>query len=157
MELVDTFQFLLKSDNSKSPLYVNSYTHSESQISLKSVQQSSTCYMDTDRHNKAKLAQDRSFLRAPGHYRSHINTGGTWTWTVSAHTRANLINILVYLNVKKRTPWLWSASELCRPSDRRFLAKYQLLRIEDVAWSAQRIPPVVFSVFLTGAATVSSK
>jgi hypothetical protein len=24
---------------------------------------------------------------------------------------------------KKKTPWLWSASELCRPSDRRFLAK----------------------------------
>jgi hypothetical protein len=23
----------------------------------------------------------------------------------------------------KRTPWLWSASELCRPSDRRLLAK----------------------------------
>jgi hypothetical protein len=31
------------------------------------------------------------------------------------------------------------------------------LRIEGVAWSAQRIPPVVFSVFLTGAATISSK
>jgi hypothetical protein len=29
----------------------------------------------------------------------------------------------------------------------------QLLRIEGVAWSAQRIPPVVNSVFLTGAAT----
>jgi hypothetical protein len=25
--------------------------------------------------------------------------------------------------VKKKSPWLWSASELCRPSDRRFLAK----------------------------------
>jgi hypothetical protein len=24
---------------------------------------------------------------------------------------------------KKNPPWLWSASELCRPSDRRFLAK----------------------------------
>jgi hypothetical protein len=24
---------------------------------------------------------------------------------------------------KKKTPWLWSASELCRPNDRRFLAK----------------------------------
>jgi hypothetical protein len=24
---------------------------------------------------------------------------------------------------KKTPPWLWSASELCRPSDRRFLAK----------------------------------
>jgi hypothetical protein len=31
------------------------------------------------------------------------------------------------------------------------------LRIEGVAWSAQLIPPVVFSVFLTGAATISSK
>jgi hypothetical protein len=27
------------------------------------------------------------------------------------------------INEKKKTPWLWSASELCRPSDRRFLAK----------------------------------
>jgi hypothetical protein len=25
--------------------------------------------------------------------------------------------------LKKKPPWLWSASELCRPSDRRFLAK----------------------------------
>jgi hypothetical protein len=25
--------------------------------------------------------------------------------------------------VQKKPPWLWSASELCRPSDRRFLAK----------------------------------
>jgi hypothetical protein len=24
---------------------------------------------------------------------------------------------------KKKPPWLWSANELCRPSDRRFLAK----------------------------------
>jgi hypothetical protein len=31
------------------------------------------------------------------------------------------------------------------------------LRIEDVAWSQQRIPTAVFSVFLTGAATFSSK
>jgi hypothetical protein len=35
--------------------------------------------------------------------------------------------------------------------------KCQLLRIEGVAWSAQRIPTAVFSVFETGAATVSSK
>jgi hypothetical protein len=28
----------------------------------------------------------------------------------------------VYWSRKKKTPWLWSASELCRPSDRRFLA-----------------------------------
>jgi hypothetical protein len=33
----------------------------------------------------------------------------------------------------------------------------QLLRIEDVAWSEQRIPPVVNSVFSTGAATFSFK
>jgi hypothetical protein len=26
---------------------------------------------------------------------------------------------------KKNPPWLWSASKLCRPSDRRFLAKYE--------------------------------
>jgi hypothetical protein len=27
------------------------------------------------------------------------------------------------LGLKTKTPWLWSASELCRPSDRRLLAK----------------------------------
>jgi hypothetical protein len=27
-----------------------------------------------------------------------------------------------YRHKYKKTPWLWSASELCRPSDRRFLA-----------------------------------
>jgi hypothetical protein len=26
-------------------------------------------------------------------------------------------------DTKKKTPWLWSGSELCRPSDRRLLAK----------------------------------
>jgi hypothetical protein len=68
------------------------------------------------------------------------------------------MRIILTYNNKKRTPWLWSASELCRPSDHRLLAKYyELLRIEGVAWSAQRIPPVVFSVFWTGAATISSK
>jgi hypothetical protein len=36
--------------------------------------------------------------------------------------------------------------------DRRLLAK-----LEGVAWSAERIPPVVNSVFLTGAATFSFK
>jgi hypothetical protein len=47
------------------------------------------------------LAPDRSFLRAPGHYRSHISTRGTRIWTVSAHTRDNLINIfLIYLKLK---------------------------------------------------------
>jgi hypothetical protein len=52
---------------------------------------------------------------------------------------------------KKNPPWLWSASELCRPSDRRLLAKScQLLRIEGVAWSAQRIPPIVSLGFLDG-------
>jgi hypothetical protein len=57
-----------------------------------------------------------------------------------------------------RPQWLWCASELCRPSDCRLLAKYcQLLRIEGVAWSAQRIPRSLVSVFLTGAATISSK
>jgi hypothetical protein len=33
----------------------------------------------------------------------------------------------------------------------------KFLRIEGVAWSAQRIPPVVNSVFFTGAATFSFK
>jgi hypothetical protein len=49
----------------------------------------------------------------------------------------------------KPTPWLWSASELCRPSDHRLSAKYcQLLRIEGVSWSVQRIPTVVNLGFL---------
>jgi hypothetical protein len=47
-----------------------------------------------------------------------------------------------YINKKKRTLWLWSAGELCQPSDRH------LLGIEGVAWSAQRIPPVVSLGFL---------
>jgi hypothetical protein len=33
----------------------------------------------------------------------------------------------------------------------------QLLRVEGVAWTAQRIPTAVFSVFCTGAATISSR
>jgi hypothetical protein len=39
------------------------------------------------------LAPDRSFLRAPGRYRFHINTKG------EHELGANLINILVYLKV----------------------------------------------------------
>jgi hypothetical protein len=31
--------------------------------------------------------------------------------------------LLIKHRKKKKTPWLWSASEPCRPSDRRFLAK----------------------------------
>jgi hypothetical protein len=42
------------------------------------------------------------------------------------------------------------ATTACRRSD------CQLLRIEGVAWSAQRIPPAVFSVFYTGAASFPS-
>jgi hypothetical protein len=33
------------------------------------------------------------------------------------------MNLTVYKKLKKRPPWLWSASILCQPSDRRFLAK----------------------------------
>jgi hypothetical protein len=54
-------------------------------------------------------------------------------------------NDSVDVRVLKKTPWLWSASELCRPSDRRLI-----LRMEGVAWSAQRIPPVVSLGFLEG-------
>jgi hypothetical protein len=37
----------------------------------------------------------------------------------------------------KKTPWSESASELYRPSDRRFSAKCcQLVRIEGATWSA---------------------
>jgi hypothetical protein len=50
---------------------------------------------------------------------------------------------------KKKTPWSESASELYRPSDRRFSAKFfQLVRIEGATWSAWRIPPAVFLGFL---------
>jgi hypothetical protein len=54
----------------------------------------------------------------------------------------------VYLCTLERAPWSKSASELYRPSDRRLSAKLcQLLWIEGVAWSAQRITTAVFSVF----------
>jgi hypothetical protein len=47
------------------------------------------------------------------------------------------------------TPWIWSASELFRPSDRRLLAKLvPNLRIDGVVWSAQLIPTVVNLGFL---------
>jgi hypothetical protein len=41
------------------------------------------------------------------------------------------------IHKKKKTPWSESASELYRPSDRRFSAKCcQLVRIEGATWSA---------------------
>jgi hypothetical protein len=59
-----------------------------------------------------------------------------------------ILNRSHLMELLKKTPCLWSASELCRPSDRRFLAEYyQLLRIEGVAWSAQRIPLRSYSRF----------
>jgi hypothetical protein len=50
-------------------------------------------------------------------------------------------------------------SELCRPSERPLLVGEVVPTFADrgVTWSAQRIPPVVFSVFLTGATIISSK
>jgi hypothetical protein len=58
----------------------------------------------------------------------------------------------------EQTPWPYSASELYRPSDRRFSAKLvQFLPIESVAWPAQRIHTAVISVFQTGTATFSFK
>jgi hypothetical protein len=48
--------------------------------------------------------------------------------------------VLVKLN---ETPWLWSASELYRPSDRRLAKLVPTFAEEGVAWSAQRIPTVV--------------
>jgi hypothetical protein len=39
----------------------------------------------------------------------------------NCHPNVKITELLTVLFQK--TPWLWSASELCRPSDRRFLAK----------------------------------
>jgi hypothetical protein len=49
----------------------------------------------------------------------------------------------------KKTPWLQSASELYRPSDRRLSTKLMptFLRIEGATWSAWRIPMAVCSAF----------
>jgi hypothetical protein len=50
--------------------------------------------------------------------------------------------------LKHWTPWPESASELYRPSDRRFSAKlFHLLWIDGATWSAWRIPTAVPSVF----------
>jgi hypothetical protein len=46
---------------------------------------------------------------------------------------------------------------LANYSDRATAACWRSSAKERVAWSAQRIPPVVVSVFLTGAATISFK
>jgi hypothetical protein len=35
----------------------------------------------------------------------------------------NVFYIKAGIAYSNHPPWLWSASELCRPSDRRFLAK----------------------------------
>jgi hypothetical protein len=46
-------------------------------------------------------------------------------------------HINIWYHEKKKTPWSESASELYRPSDRRFSAKCcQLVRIEGATWSA---------------------
>jgi hypothetical protein len=48
------------------------------------------------------------------------------------------------------TQWPYSASELYRPSDRRLSTKLVpiFLRVEGIAWSAQRIPTAVNLGFL---------
>jgi hypothetical protein len=56
---------------------------------------------------------------------------------------------IIHLLVKKLRGFGPLANYADRPSDRRLLAKQcQLLRIEGVAWSAQRIPPVVSLGFI---------
>jgi hypothetical protein len=62
-------------------------------------------------------------------------------------------------NNKKKTPWPLVRKRTI-PTERPQLVgqvSANYLRIEGVAWSAQRIPPVFNSVFLTGAATFSFK
>jgi hypothetical protein len=61
------------------------------------------------------------------------------------------LTVIISLRTKPKnyTPWLRSASELHRPSDRRMSAKLvQLLQIDGDAWSAQRIPTAVNLGFL---------
>jgi hypothetical protein len=75
-------------------------------------------------------------------------------------TAFQLCAFLVFLlQLIKQTPCPDSASELYRPSDLRLSAKLvpSLANIGVVAWSTRRIHMAVFSVFLTGAATFSSK
>jgi hypothetical protein len=42
----------------------------------------------------------------------------TFYYTKTLTLKVNRVKLF-----NKKTPWLWSASELCRPSDRRLLAK----------------------------------
>jgi hypothetical protein len=68
----------------------------------------------------------------------------TWTYNIKTDLRemgkgiSHLIDLArVGKKKKKKTPWSESASELYRPSDRRFSAKCcQLVRIEGATWSA---------------------
>jgi hypothetical protein len=68
-----------------------------------------------------------------------------------------MINVFWRWIIKKKTPWLWSASEPCRPTERppllgEVVPTFADRGIEGVAWSAQRIPPVVLSkkiIFVT--------
>jgi hypothetical protein len=68
-------------------------------------------------------------------------------YSVSGHERARSPFSLMYhvycVSIDYIVMWM---CEMC-----------QLLRIEGVAWSAQRIPTAVFPVFYTGTATISSK
>jgi hypothetical protein len=70
------------------------------------------------------------------------------------------VNSLYPLDIKTKkdlTSWPESVSELYRATAACRRSYCQLLRIEDVTWSAWRIPTAVFSVFWTGAATFSFK
>jgi hypothetical protein len=52
-------------------------------------------------------------------------------------------------SIKKKTPWPYSAPRTI-PTERSPLVgevSANFLRIEGVTWSAQRIPPAVFSIF----------
>jgi hypothetical protein len=73
-------------------------------------------------HDPGFRASEDSACLSPLGYR-------TYTYSVAFSPQANYTD---------------RATAACRRS------KCQLLRIEGVAWSAQRIPPVVNSVFLTG-------
>jgi hypothetical protein len=71
------------------------------------------------------LATIRAFL--PCRYLATIGEGDTQKHTHTQTATSSYKPTLFFQNMRsiliKKTPWFWSASELCRPSDRRFLAK----------------------------------